>query len=148
MRERPGFSLIELVIVVVILAVVGAIAMGRYGGFAERAKVNAAIANLQAFERGASRYLAEHGALPAAGMSGVLPGEFEDYINRAQFEAPAIGGGEYSWQNSGTVAGIAVIAGSPDTVLWKAIDARLDDGDASSGKVLFGFGILGYFVYP
>ncbi len=70
-RGDPGFSLIELVIVVVILGVVAAIAAPRLGGAAERAQTANLNANLARLQKAIDLYTAEHGdQCPASNGAG------------------------------------------------------------------------------
>ena len=69
MRQRAchigrGFSLIELVIVVVIIGVISAIAIPRFQNMGEKTGVNALQLNLKEMRRAIDHYHAEHGAYP------------------------------------------------------------------------------------
>ncbi|MGH7178270.1 MAG: type II secretion system protein [Tepidisphaeraceae bacterium] len=69
MRTRCGFSLIELVIVVVLIAIVGAIAIPRLASGAAGAGNSALVANLRLLRGAIDQYAAEHGgSFPGAGM--------------------------------------------------------------------------------
>jgi prepilin-type N-terminal cleavage/methylation domain-containing protein len=61
-----AFSLIELVMVVVVLGVIGAIAVPRLSGFGERAKVSAAAANVSIVKSRIEEYIAVEGVPPTA----------------------------------------------------------------------------------
>ena len=60
---RRAFSMIELVIVVVIIAILGAIAAPRFNGMAERAKGQRLIADLNTLQKAAELFAAEHRGL-------------------------------------------------------------------------------------
>lgn len=62
--SRPGFSLIELVVVVVILGVIGAIATPRFSGMVARSKVQGAAGAVNAARSVIEEYRAVHGSPP------------------------------------------------------------------------------------
>jgi len=65
MRSR-AFSLLELVVVVVILGVIGAIAVPRVSGFAARSKVSAASASVRMIQKRIIEEEAAEGRYPSA----------------------------------------------------------------------------------
>lgn len=64
---RPGgFSLIELVVVVMILSIIAAIALRRVSGYADQSSANAARQDVSVLQLAIERYRAEHGNYPDA----------------------------------------------------------------------------------
>ncbi len=59
LRKRKGFTLIELVVVIAILAILLAIAIPAYTGYRERAEEQAQAANVRMLENAAMLYLSE-----------------------------------------------------------------------------------------
>lgn len=91
-KNQGGFTLVELMIVVIIVGILAAVAIPMYQGATERAKASEAVAALGTI-RGAMRvYYAEHGtyvgtaATPAVGdlvtASGVLDVTANDLLGR------------------------------------------------------------------
>lgn len=65
MKRQAGFTLIELMIVVAIVAILAAIALPAYQDFVKRSKVSEAIAATAACKSSVSEYVASSNALPA-----------------------------------------------------------------------------------
>ena len=71
---RAGFSLMELVIVLLILVTIAGIALPRFGKVTEKANDSRRIADLQAVEKALEMYKADHGSYPeVSGWSGDAP---------------------------------------------------------------------------
>ena len=90
-----GFSLMELVIVLLILVTIAGIALPRLGQVSERANDTRRIADLEAVEKALELYKADHGGYPEVkgwsgdpdkyggkgyGADGYIPGLVPDYI--------------------------------------------------------------------
>jgi prepilin-type N-terminal cleavage/methylation domain-containing protein len=89
-RNQRGFTLVELMIVVIIVGILAAVAIPMYQGATERAKASEAVAALGTI-RGAMRvYYAEHGTYVISGVadgdqvtaSGVLDVSDNDLLGR------------------------------------------------------------------
>lgn len=79
----PGFSLVELVIVIVILGIVAAIAVPRMSRGASGARLSVQQSNQAEIQRAVDRYMAEHlGRTPAHGPDGQIDTDSNNFINR------------------------------------------------------------------
>ncbi len=65
MKTQKGFTLIELMVVVIIIGVLAAIAIPRFIGAQHRARVNAAVADVSIIRQGLGLYHIDNGDYPA-----------------------------------------------------------------------------------
>lgn len=72
MKRQQGFTLIELMIVVAIIGILAAIAIPAYQDYTARAQASEALSATAGIRADMGLYLAENGALPAAGDSTTL----------------------------------------------------------------------------
>lgn len=66
-KEERGFTIVELLIVIVIIAILAAIVIVAYNGITNRAKTSKALSAAQAVQQKAEAYNAEKGYYPLAG---------------------------------------------------------------------------------
>lgn len=93
---RGGFSLIELVIVVTIIAIISAIAVRRLGRHSEQSGANAAAQDVSVLQLAIERYRAEHGTYPtAAGVADQLTKYSDVQGNTSDTRTPPFTYGPY-----------------------------------------------------
>ena len=71
MSKRSGFTLIEIILVVVIIGILAGIAIPRMGGKAEKAQISAAKSNIAALSMAIQEYEMMNGNYPAS-LDGLL----------------------------------------------------------------------------
>ena len=81
-RRRRGFTLVEVLLVLVILVILGSFVVANYGNIQRKANVNAAKTQIQAFEGPLGMYRLDNGDYPqtAQGLSALweTPGDLAD----------------------------------------------------------------------
>ncbi len=140
--NRSAFTLIELVIVILIVGILGAVAAPHVINSSEDAMIQATLRDIDAIFDAAEFHMAQHGAYPSNTDASNAPGDFDGYLpERVFMKRPPIGGASYSWVASGsglqgTGEGVVVITvGNQElsTSLLTAIDEIYDDGDLTTG---------------
>ena len=144
MRHRPpalrfGFTLIEILIVVVILGILAAIVIPAFASATEDTRKAAFAQDLRAFEGGLLRYEVDNSAFPPDGGSGTVPSGLEPYVNVPKWESGTPIGGVWDNETDDVVtAGMGVhFNGTGDTrnaTYMADIDLTIDDGEVSTGS--------------
>ena len=144
-RNR-GFTLVEIMVVVVIIGVIAAMGMPSYRRITMRSKTAALVSDLRSYSTAFITYSLQNGRWPAdaapqqipSGMAGALAGGFS-------LKSPI--GGVYKWNYDVSADGIdakaAIIietdgaeAISLDEDLRLMIDKEMDDGNLDTGNVV------------
>ncbi len=137
-RCSPGFSLIELLIVVSIVGVVASIAIPSLIRNRELAHARAVASNLQTFAKGFQTYQVVRGSYPTDWHLGGpyhLPPGMEDFIAAETWAEETPLGGNYNWEgpNNYPYAGISLYNSTASEELITLVDQMLDDGDLDQG---------------
>lgn len=139
--DSAGFTLIEVLIVVVILGILAAIVVPGYSGFSGDAEKNAFLADVRSFIGSAEYYRTKTGELLADAASGTVPAGWEPYIEARKWtRITPIGGLWDVEQNSYGVQsafGVHFMAGQGrirDDAYMQELDATIDDGDLNTGQ--------------
>ncbi|MFK7959195.1 MAG: type II secretion system protein [Phycisphaerales bacterium] len=140
--ERQGFTLIEILIVVVILGILAAITVPQFASASVDASRATYVNNLRAFVDSAYRYQFDNAGTPLPdSASGVLPVGFDAYVMQVQWEGGTPVGGVWDIEqvsDSGeTYAAVGVhfdgTGETRDDDFMTLIDAAIDDGDLTTG---------------
>jgi len=138
--RRSGFTLVEILVVVVILGILAAIVIPQFAFAGEAAKQTIFISNLRSFAQAAAVYRHENNAYPLDGSSGEVPAGFEDYVDTDKFERATPIGGVWDLETR-DVGGFRSAVGvhfdgtgeTRDDAYMTEIDRAYDDGDLAAG---------------
>lgn len=89
-RRRPGFMLLELLLVVAIVGILAAVAMPHFSGMTDEAKVARIQADLSTIGSAAEMYYVKHGKYPT-GVADLVAKEGKDGFLRTDPVPPAEG---------------------------------------------------------
>ncbi|MEO0511103.1 MAG: type II secretion system protein [Verrucomicrobiota bacterium] len=135
-KRRNGFTLIEIMIVVVMIGLLAAMSMPAFQRVRHNSQ-NANFANdVRIFSGLIETYITEIGTYPENSAPGVIPTGFESYVKTEQwYGAPSIGG---DWDFERDTSGIKIAVGAhgfhaTDKQLQK-LDSEYDDGGLSTGE--------------
>lgn len=136
-QSRHAFTLVEILIVVVILGIIAAIVVPRFGSATDEARAGAFLTNLLDFADTAEFYNAKEGRYPTDGSSGEIPDGMETYLPE-EFESGTPFGGvwDYEFNDSGVGAAIGVHfndGSNPGDDVMLLVDQAFDDGDLDNG---------------
>lgn len=138
-HHRHGFTLVEILIVVVILGILAAIVVPQFAGATEESRRSAFVSELRVFVDAAEYFAVREGVFVSDGSSGVCPAEFVDYVDADDFEAGTPIGGVWDteFNDSGVTSAIGVhfddASEAKDDAYMTIVDGLFDDGDVNTG---------------
>ncbi|MEQ8847079.1 type II secretion system protein [Botrimarina sp.] len=131
---NAGYSLIELVIVLLVIGVLAGVAAPRLGEASDAAAVEATVQHLKTITVAAEMYRHELGSWPPGALPGQMPEGLDAYLRPDLFAAACPVGGRYDWDGAGTgTVQLKIVGPGADADAFPEIDARIDDGDLSTG---------------
>ncbi len=141
MIDRKGFTLVELMIVVVIIGILAALAVNRFRHATYKARMSGFVVCLRAFCDAAITYYNENGEYPLDTGSGALPSFVNSIDQDLWNEGPNIGGvWDVELNDNGVTSAVGVHFYGPnkdtpfnDPEMMKMADRAIDDGDLHSG---------------
>lgn len=144
-RNRPprpqtlGFTLVEILIVVVILGILAAIVVPQFASASQDAKVVAFTTSVRTFADAAAVYQNITGQHLEDSGTGFLPAGWEPYVNESEWtsETPLGGQWDFEYNAYGVTSCFGVHffnVDQPTDAFMTEIDASFDDGDLSTGR--------------
>ncbi|MEM1186195.1 MAG: prepilin-type N-terminal cleavage/methylation domain-containing protein [Planctomycetota bacterium] len=137
--QSRAFSLVELVLVVIILGVIGAIAIPRISRAGQDAASRSFAKSIRTFADAALAYEGMTGGWPGEADAGVAPSELKGMIDTTAWERETPLGGDWDsmTNSSGVGYGIAAVYGgaiaSETMAQLVEVDQIIDDGNSATG---------------
>jgi prepilin-type N-terminal cleavage/methylation domain-containing protein len=135
---RPGFTLIEVLIVIIILGILAAVVVPAFSGMTDEARKGAFIRDLKTYADAIEIYTARTGYFVADSSSGEFPPELDGYLDAEEWErgTPLGGVWDVELMEQGITSGVGVHfqgGSNPGNAFMADVDARFDDGDLTTG---------------
>lgn len=137
-RLRQGFTLIEVLIVVIILGILAAVVVPAFSGMTDEARKGAFIRDLKTYADAIEIYTARSGFFVGDSSSGEFPPELDGYLDASEWErgTPLGGSWDVELMEQGISSGVGVHfqgGANPGNAFMADIDERFDDGDLNAG---------------
>lgn len=135
-----GFSLLELTITVIIIAVIAAIAVPRTTAAVQRSRTHSFARTLQVLADAAERYREMTGEWPEDSSSGECPVGLDEFVVPTIWERPTPLGGDWDFDREDfdvrSAVGVHFRETVPESVRdhLLAIDVQIDDGRLDRGR--------------
>ena len=135
-KDRGGFTLVELAVVVMIVALLAAIAMPNLQRAIVKARATAAIAELQVIRVAVLNYLGDYHTYPPDRNRGVIPPRLDAYLpENFSFSTEYYVIDYDNWAPTQGFIGLTII--TADTIIGGAMIDILGDNTWSNGKEKF-----------
>lgn len=121
---RAGFTLVELLLVMVIASILAALALPNYRLVVTRARAAELLGRVDVVEHAAQSYLGENNAWPGEAGAGVVPGGMATYLPEGfSFTGEVF---QLDWENGGGLIGVGIV--TDDEGLGNALVALAGPG--------------------
>lgn len=146
MRVRRGFTMIELLVIIVVLGILAGVAIPKYIDYSERARASATAYSWRILTRALNQYIIDNsGAIPPNVNDALMPPQLTPYFHLEEYtRKPPVGGmWDYDeWSNfggggAGLIVSVSVTQSPAPASTFQCIDAIVDDGNTSTGMMFF-----------
>lgn len=143
MVRRAGFTLVELIAVIVILAILAGVAVPRFFDHTRRSRASAVAGTFRVLTHAAYAYQRDNGVLPGANTQyyGSMPPELAPYLDNTSRATDRPFGARWTWNGYGIAgrpfAQLILTATSTPTLSaadLQPVDAIIDDGNVTTGQ--------------
>ncbi len=139
-KRASGFTLVEILVVVVILGILAAIVIPQFAAASDQSQKTTFVTNLRQFTTAAILFHQETGQYPEDASTGTIPTGLDAYLDADKWtQGPSLGGqwdAEYQDEGGITSALGVVFEGTGatrDDDYMRDIDRLIDDGDLATG---------------
>lgn len=132
---RRGFTLVELVAVIVVLSVLSAVAIPKFLDYRTHAMGTAIAANLRVYSQACHAYLRDHGRWPGTDGGSGLGTDLDSYIEHGTMNFPTPPGfAFFDGASDGSVPpSVGLYATKIPMAAVTIADQLADDGDVNTG---------------
>lgn len=134
---RRGFTLVEIMVVVVIIGLLAALAIPAFSRIRQQSNNARFISDLRTFAQAFESFAAQNGTWPPNAGNGVVPTGMSsaDFNVSAWSTARNSVGGRWNWDrnNMGVSAAISTTGVTATDAQMAVIDAQIDDGVLTTG---------------
>lgn len=138
--KRQGFTLLEVLLVVMIVAILARVVVVNLHSAARQADQELFVSQVRLFAEAARRYMTETGQYLEDSATGQCPAGFAAFIDEDLWTAPTPIGGRWDFEldSFGIKSGFGVhfygnSGPHPGDAFMRQIDEKLDDGNLSAG---------------
>jgi prepilin-type N-terminal cleavage/methylation domain-containing protein len=159
LTSRRGFSLVEIMVVVLILSVLGTLAVPSVARLQRRAKTATIVSDFRVFATAFETYSHETGRWPSEVAAGAIPAVMATRLNRTAWLRRTPMGGKYNWESNQTHFGTQIRAaiaissatGAPltlDVPQLQDLEQTIDKGSFNwlGGNFQLGTGLVPLYV--
>lgn len=146
LRPSRGFTLIELIAVIVVLSLLAVVAIPRVLDWRTRAQVTSTAASWKVLTRAVGQYMMDHReTAPPNVNDGLMPPQLDPYLSNSDFtRSPSVGGfwdydewSAYGGGGAGLTVSVSITMSPAPQSTFQLIDRAVDDGNLNTGAVFF-----------